>query len=60
MMVYSIVGLWIGPAFVVIGLSITALTLVGYYAFASAWFDLWMAVVNGGGLMLGGLWMRRN
>ncbi|HEX7790703.1 MAG TPA: hypothetical protein VF467_09300, partial [Afipia sp.] len=60
MMVYSIVGLWIGPAFVVIGLGITALTMVGYYAVGGAWFDLWMAVVNGCGLMLGGFWMRRN
>jgi hypothetical protein len=59
MMVYTIVGLWIGPAFVAIGLGITALTLFGY-AFIGNWFELWMAVVNGGGLMLGGLWMRRS
>jgi len=25
-----------------------------------AWFEPWMALVNGGGLVLGGLWMRRN
>jgi hypothetical protein len=59
MMIYSIVGLWIGGAFVAIGLSITALTLVGYFV-AGPWFELWMAVFNGGGLLLGGLWMRRN
>jgi len=59
MMVYTIAGLWVGPAFVAIGLGITALTLIGYF-FVGAWFDLWMAVVNGGGLILGGLWMRRN
>jgi hypothetical protein len=59
MMVYTIVGLWIGPAFVAIGLGITALTLIGYF-FIGAAFDLWMAFVNGGGLMLGGLWMRRS
>src|SRR4030088_1923450 len=59
MMVYTIVGLWIGPAFVAIGLTITALTLIGYF-FAGDSFDLWMAVVNGGGLILGGLWMRRS
>jgi hypothetical protein len=59
MLVYSIVGLWFGWAFVAIGLGITALTLIGYF-FAGAWFDLWMAVVNGGGLVLGGLWMRRS
>jgi hypothetical protein len=59
MMVYTIAGLWAGPAFVVIGLGITALTLVGYFFIGDA-FDLWMAFVNGGGLILGGLWMRRS
>jgi hypothetical protein len=59
MLIYTIVGLWVGWAFVVIGLGITVLTLVGYF-FIGAWFDLWMAAVNGGGLILGGLWMRRS
>lgn len=59
MLVYSIVGLWLGPAFVAIGLGITALTLLGYFL-AGDWFEPWMAVVNGGGLLLGGFWMRRN
>jgi hypothetical protein len=58
MMVYTIVGLWVGPAFVAIGLGITGLTLIGYF-FVGAWYDLWMAFFNGGGLVLGGLWMRR-
>ncbi len=34
------------------------LTLVGYFRLGDA-FDLWMAFVNGGGLIVGGLWMRR-
>ena len=59
MLVYTIAGLWVGHAFVVIGLSITALTLIGYF-FIGDTFDLWMAFVNGGGLMLSGLWMRRS
>ncbi|QWG17612.1 hypothetical protein KMZ68_22030 [Bradyrhizobium sediminis] len=59
MLFYTIAGLWVGLAFVVIGLSISALTLIGYF-FVGPWFEPWMAVVNGGGLMLGGLWMRRN
>jgi hypothetical protein len=59
MMVYTVVGLWVGSAFVAIGLGITTLTLIGYF-FSGDAFDLWMAVVNGGGLVLGGLWMRRN
>jgi len=59
MLVYTIAGLWVGHAYVAIGLSIAALTLIGYF-FAGEWFEPWMAAVNGGGLMLGGLWMRRN
>ena len=59
MLFYTIVGLWFGLAFVVIGISVIVLTLVGYF-FVDAWFELWMALVNGGGLILGGLWMRRN
>jgi hypothetical protein len=59
MLVYTIVGLWIGAAFVAIGLGITVLTLIGYF-FIGGWFELWMAVVNGGGLLLGGAWMRRS
>jgi hypothetical protein len=59
MMIYTMVGLWVGWVFVAIGLCITALTLLGYF-FAGNWFDLWMAVVNGGGLVLGGFWMRRS
>ena len=58
MLVYTIAGLWVGLVFVAIGLGITALTLIGYF-FVGDWFHLWMAVVNGGGLVLGGLWMRR-
>jgi hypothetical protein len=59
MLVYTIAGLWVGQAFVAIGLGITALTLIGYFFIGDA-FDLWMAFVNGGGLILGGLWMRRS
>jgi uncharacterized membrane protein YeaQ/YmgE (transglycosylase-associated protein family) len=59
MLFYTIAGLWVGQAFVAIGLGIIALTLIGYFFVGSA-FDLWMAFVNGGGLLLGGLWMRRN
>ncbi|MBA2398892.1 MAG: hypothetical protein H0V72_09355 [Bradyrhizobium sp.] len=58
MLFYTIAGLWVGFAFVVIGVGISALTLIGYFL-AGNWFEPWMAVVNGGGLILGGLWMRR-
>ncbi|NVN85134.1 MAG: hypothetical protein HXX15_03500 [Rhodopseudomonas sp.] len=59
MLAYVIVGLWVGNVFVAIGLTTAALTLIGY-AYLGPWFELWMAAVNGGGLMLGGLWMRRS
>ena len=59
MLFYCLAGLWFGRAFVVIGLGITVLTLIGYFLIGGAAFLLWMAVVNGGGLILGGLWMRR-
>lgn len=58
MLFYALAGLWFGYAFVAIGLGITALTLTGYFYIGEA-FPLWMAFVNGGGLILGGLWMRR-
>jgi hypothetical protein len=59
MLFYTMAGLWFGYAFVAIGIGITALTLIGYVYIGEA-FPLWMAFVNGGGLILGGLWMRRN
>ena len=59
MLFYTIAGLWFGYAFIAIGLGITALTLIGYFYIGEA-FPLWMAFVNGGGLILGGLWMRRS
>lgn len=58
MCAYVLAGLWLGRAFVILGAAITVLTLAGY-AWAGGWFDLYMAVVNGGGLLLCGLWMRR-
>lgn len=58
MLFYAIAGLWFGYAFIVIAAGTTALTLIGYYCIGPA-FLLWMAAVHGGGLVLGGLWMRR-
>ncbi len=57
MLVYAVAGLWFGMAFVAIGVVIAALTLVGYF-FIGAAFPLWMAFVNGVGLIVSGLWMR--
>ena len=59
MLFYTMAGLWFGYVFFAIGLCITALTLIGYFCIGES-FPLWMAFVNGGGLILGGLWMRRS
>jgi hypothetical protein len=58
MLPYMLAGLWLGRVFVALGLGISALALAGYF-WAGTWFDLYMAVINGGGLLLCGLWMRR-
>ncbi len=55
---FSAAGVWFGRAFLVIVATIVALTLIGFFTIGEA-FPLWMAFVNGGGLILGGLWMRR-
>jgi hypothetical protein len=55
---YALLGFWLGLTFTVIGVGLTALILAGYYWAGNA-FDLYLAVVNGGGLILCGLWMRR-
>jgi hypothetical protein len=59
MLFYTIAGLWLGYALVLIGVGISILTLIGYFYVDGAAFLLWMALVNGGGLLLGGFWMRR-
>jgi hypothetical protein len=58
MLFYCIAGLWFGRAFIAIGLGVTVLTLIGYFLIGGAAFLLWMAVANGGGLIVSGLWMR--
>lgn len=58
MLFYCVAGLWFGRAFIYIGLGITALTLIGYFFITGDLFLIWMAMVNGGGLIVSGLWMR--
>ena len=60
MLFYVLAGLWFGRAFIALGVGITVLTLIGYFYVLGGAFLLWMAVVNGCGLVLGGLWMRWN
>jgi hypothetical protein len=55
-----IMGLTVRPSrfFVVLGLLLTAVVLVGYYFF-SDWFMLWMSVVGGGTFILSGIFIRK-
>jgi hypothetical protein len=55
---FTLAGLWLGAAFTALGVGLTALIVAGYF-WSGEWFNLWLAVVNGGGFILYGLWMRR-
>jgi hypothetical protein len=55
---YALAGLWFGRAFILLGVGVAALSFAGYLWIESG-FDLYLAVVNGGGMILAGLWMRR-
>ena len=56
--IYLIVGLWMGWRVAALGAALVALTLVGFYA-VHGWYMLFMGVVAGGALILGGFWLRR-
>jgi hypothetical protein len=55
---YALAGLFFGRAFTVLGIGLTASILAGY-EWVGAGYGLYLALVNGGGLMLCGYWMRR-
>ena len=55
---YVVLGLMAGPRLVWTGIALGALTLLGFFAFPAA-FMAWMAVVGGGALVLGGVWLNR-
>jgi len=58
MFAYVLIGIWVGRFFLFTGIAATIAILLGYY-FAGDWFPLWLALVFGGGLIAGGLWLRR-
>jgi len=58
MLGYVLAGIWLGRFFITCGIAVTALTLVGYF-WLGHWFPLWMAAIEGGALIGGGLWLRR-
>lgn len=55
---YAAVGMWVGRRVLALGLALMILTLVGFFG-VGAWYLLYMGVVTGGSLIVGGLWMRR-
>lgn len=57
-MIYVAAGLAWMTRLAWIGASIFLLTIVGFLLF-QPWLLWWMAVVGGGGLALGGLWLRK-
>lgn len=55
---YGLVGIWIrGTRLVLTGAAVGALTIIGFFLLPQI-FLLWMAVVGGGALILGGFWLR--
>jgi len=55
---YALAGLWLGSAFTILGIAVAVLTFVGYLWIGDL-FNLYLALVDGGGLLFAGLWMRR-
>jgi len=53
-----LLGLWLGRFFVILGLAGLALIVVGYLQ-PEPWLRFWMAAVQSGTFILGGLWLRR-
>lgn len=56
-MIYALVGIWGPRRYLWVGVAVFAASLVGYFAFPDI-LAFWMAAVGGGGLFLGGIWMR--
>jgi hypothetical protein len=54
---YMVLGAVQGLRLAAVGFAMVALTLIGW-VFAREYFMLWSAVAGGGGLVLGGLWLR--
>jgi hypothetical protein len=58
MLAYMLAGLWLGLRWTLLGAVVCMLTLLAYL-FLMPWFNLAMAILGGGGLVLGGTWLRR-
>jgi hypothetical protein len=59
MFAYVVMGLWFGSwIMVILGVAVTAFTMVGFYLIPPGFYCLWMAVMAGGGLLGTGLYMK--
>lgn len=57
MSAYMVGGLWAGKRWIVLGASVAAVSILAY-AFLGSSYHLVMACAAGGGLLLGGAWLR--
>jgi hypothetical protein len=57
-LVYALVGLVTLPRYFWIGAAVFASTMAGYWL-TRPFLPFWIAVAGGGGLILGGLWLRK-
>jgi hypothetical protein len=55
---YALAGLWFGFVLSALGIGLTVLILAGCF-WSGDWFNFYLALVNGGGLILCGALMRR-
>jgi hypothetical protein len=55
---YVLLGIWTGWRILAVGILTVASILIGYFMITTFYF-LWMGVVTGGLLILGGLWLRK-
>ena len=57
-LVYVVVGAWKMRRLAWIGAAVFLLAMAGF-VFLKPWLALWLAAVGGGGLVIGGLWLRK-
>lgn len=55
---YIVLGAWTGRRFLVLGLVLCAVVIIGWFV-VPAWLFLCLALGGGGTLLVGGLWLRR-
>jgi hypothetical protein len=56
--IYVGMGFWTGWRLIALGAALVGLTFIGFYE-VGVWYSLYMGLVSGGALLLGGLWLRK-